>query len=155
MDHGVQLGHDGAQQGHDEVQWGHGEDQLGHGGVQLGHGKPRGHAQEVRGHDGMGWDHGGELLLVHGGMLLGQGVGGQLDGGLGEGEGPGHCGAEPGDEVPENRKPLTFVSNSSLHVLFWENTSLQHRKKNKTSQECETARVAKSHHAKFGANLSG
>ena len=90
MGHGVQSGHDGAQQGH--------------GGVQRGHGKPRGLAQEDLVHGGKTQDHGGKVLLEYGGKpLLVHGGEGQLDGGLDEGEDPGHCGAVPDDEVPENK----------------------------------------------------
>ena len=65
---------------------------LVHDEAQQGHGKLRGHAQA-------GLVHGGKDL-DHGGKLLGHDGEGQLDG---EGGGRGHCGAEPGDEVPENR----------------------------------------------------
>ena len=62
--------------------------QLLHDEVQQGHGKLRAHAQEDPDHDGKLLGHDGE---------------GQLDGVHGEGGGQGHCGAEPGDEAPENR----------------------------------------------------
>ena len=85
------------------VQQGHGGVQLGHGGAQQDHGKPRGHAQEDLVHGGKTQDHGGKLLGHGGKHLLVHGEEGQPDGGLDEGEDLGHCGAEPGDEVPENK----------------------------------------------------
>ena len=78
--------------------------QLGHDEAQQGHGKLRGHAQEDLVHGGKTQDHGGKLLLEYGGKpLLVHGGEDQLDGGLDEGEDLGHCGAVPGDEVPENK----------------------------------------------------
>ena len=80
----------------------HGE-QPGHDGVQLGHGKPQGHGQEH---------------LVHDGEDQLDGEEGQLDGGLGEGEDRGHCGAGQGDEAPGKRKTLTFVFQKGFPFIF-------------------------------------
>ena len=87
----------------------HGE-QPGHDGVQLGHGKPQGHGQEHLVRDGKLPDHDGEDQL--------DGEEGQLDGGLGEGEDRGHCGAGQGDEAPGKRKTLTFVFQQGFPFIF-------------------------------------
>ena len=87
----------------------HGE-QPGHDGVQLGHGKPQGHGQEHLVRDGKLPDHDGEDQL--------DGEEGQLDGGLGEGEDRGHCGAGQGDEAPGKRKTLTCPFQKGIPFIF-------------------------------------